>query len=113
MSASITSLPGAMPSRSVPGTPGAGLVGGGLGGFSQFRKPGPGGPGMGGVAGGQALEGLSTAQRGFSNPDLAKAFQKNVPGPGFGSIAPGQGRVSTVETHHVSETIKLTCYGLG
>lgn len=95
MSASITSLPGAMPSRSVPGTPGAGLQGG-LGGFSTFRKAGPGGgqfPGQNaGVAGGQALEGLSAAQRGFSNPDLAKAFQKNN-GPGFGSIAPGGGRM--------------------
>ena len=90
MSASIASLP-PMPSRSVPGTPGAPLnSAGNLGGLSSFRKNGP--P-TAGIAGGQALEGLSASQRGFSNPDLAKAFQKV--GPGFGSIAAGP-RVSRV-----------------
>jgi hypothetical protein len=84
MSASIASLP-PMPSRSVPGTPGAPLNPGNLGGLSSFRKNGP--P-TAGIAGGQALEGLSASQRGFSNPDLAKAFQKVGPA-GFGPLAGG------------------------
>jgi hypothetical protein len=88
---SIASLP-AMPSRSVPGTPGAPLTAGaasnasGLSGFSGLRRSagpapvaGAGGPVPAGIAGGQPLEGLTPAQRGFSNPDLAKAFNK---GPG-------------------------------
>jgi hypothetical protein len=86
MSASIASLP-AMPSRSVPGTPGAPLNSSGLAQFSNYRKNGPAGPGASGIAGGQALEGLSASQRGFSNPDLAKAFSKV--GSGFGSISSG------------------------
>lgn len=98
MSASIASLP-PMPSRSVPGTPGAPLnSAGSLGGLSTFRKNGP--P-TAGIAGGQALEGLSASQRGFSNPDLAKAFQKV--GPGFGGMAAGP-RVSRFCTGYTSRS---------
>ncbi|KAJ9115516.1 hypothetical protein QFC22_005275 [Naganishia vaughanmartiniae] len=94
---SIASLP-AMPSRSVPGTPGAPLTAGpgapstasGLSGFSGFRRSagpapvaGAGGPVQAGIAGGQPLEGLTPAQRGFSNPDLAKAFNKGPAAGGF------------------------------
>lgn len=86
MATSISSLP-PMPTRSATGTPGAPMTGSGLGAFSNYRKNGPGGPVPAGIAGGQALEGLSASQRGFSNPDLAKAFQKV--GTGFGSIASG------------------------
>jgi hypothetical protein len=83
-----------MPSRSVPGTPGAALnSAGALGGLSSFKRNGGGPPTTAGIAGGQALEGLTASQRGFSNPDLAKAFQKV--GSGFGSIASGP-RVSSM-----------------
>lgn len=89
MSASITSLP-TMPSRSVPGTPGAPLSASGLGGLSNYRKangPSAAAGSPAGLAGGPALEGLAASQRGYSNPDLAKAFQKV--GTGFGPIPSG------------------------
>lgn len=61
MADSIASLP-AMPSKSVPGTPfGFGGAGGGGAGVGKRVDSG---------------EGLSHAQRGFSNPDLARAFGK-------------------------------------
>ena len=66
MADSIASLP-AMPSKSVPGTP-FGLTGG-MGGVIRSGTS----PNIG--------EGLSQAQRGFSNPDLARAFGKT--GGGF------------------------------
>jgi hypothetical protein len=90
MADSIASLP-AMPSRSVPGTPGAPLSasaagGNAVSGFSSLRRSGgvtPASAAMpqpaGGIAGGQPLEGLTPAQRGYSNPDLAKAFHKGGP----------------------------------
>ena len=61
MADSIASLP-AMPSKSVPGTPfGFGGAGGGGAGVGKRVDSG---------------EGLSHGQRGFSNPDLARAFGK-------------------------------------
>jgi hypothetical protein len=100
MADSIASLP-AMPSRSVPGTPGAplsasatGAAGNGVG-FSSLRRsaggiaaPASGSQQQTGIAGGQPLEGLTPAQRGFSNPDLSKAFLKGGPP---GTAPPTQG----------------------
>ncbi|KAJ9097848.1 hypothetical protein QFC19_006638 [Naganishia cerealis] len=119
---SIASLP-AMPSRSVPGTPGAPLTAGsaatasGLSGFSGLRRSagvgpapvaGAGGPVPAGIAGGQPLEGLTPAQRGFSNPDLAKAFSKG-PG-GFNPMAAP--RVSTeVDVREVQKLMCIQPYG--
>lgn len=97
MADSIASLP-AMPSRSTPGTPGsAGPGGPNTGGnnsgskmgFSSLRGPGA----AGGVAGGSALEGLTAAQRGYSNPDLVKAFSKAGP-QGYAGGPMGGPRVS-------------------
>ncbi|KAJ9092402.1 hypothetical protein QFC20_007389 [Naganishia adeliensis] len=100
MADSIASLP-AMPSRSVPGTPGAPLSASAAGGnavtgFSNLRRTGGGTPASAaqmqqqpsGIAGGQPLEGLTAAQRGYSNPDLAKAFHKGGP---VSSAPPTQG----------------------
>ncbi|WVQ85355.1 hypothetical protein IAT38_007520 [Cryptococcus sp. DSM 104549] len=58
MADSIASLP-AMPSKSVPGTPF------GFAGMGGQKRAGP-----------AEAEGLSAAQRGYSNPDLARAFGK-------------------------------------
>jgi len=60
MADSIASLP-AMPSKSVPGTPF------GVGPGMNVRRSG---------TDSLADGGLSQAQRGFSNPDLARAFSK-------------------------------------
>ena len=79
MADSIASLP-AMPSKSVPGTPFG--VNGGIGGV---RRSG---------TSENLLEGLTQAQRGFSNPDLARAFGKA--GGGF-SISES-GRVCSLAT---------------
>ena len=68
MADSIASLP-AMPSKSVPGTPF------GVNGITRRQGTSPG-------------EGLSQAQRGFSNPDLAKAFSRV--GSGFSMSDPPQ-----------------------
>ncbi|GHJ83619.1 hypothetical protein NliqN6_0021 [Naganishia liquefaciens] len=101
MADSIASLP-AMPCRSVPGTPGAplsasatGAAGNGVPGFSSLRRsaggiapPASAAQQQAGVAGGQPLEGLTPAQRGFSNPDLSKAFLKGGPP---GTAPPTQG----------------------
>lgn len=101
MADSIASLP-AMPSRSVPGTPGAplsasatGAAGNGVPGFSSLRRsaggivpPASTSQQQTGIAGGQPLEGLTPAQRGFSNPDLSKAFLKGGPP---GTAPPTQG----------------------
>jgi hypothetical protein len=62
MADSIASLP-AMPSKSVPGTP-FGLSSGGMGGVRRSGTS-PNIP-----------EGLTQANRGYSNPDLARAFSK-------------------------------------
>lgn len=70
---SITSLP-AMPSKSVPGTPF------GLGPSAASGMP----PKRSGASPG--LDGFTQAQRGFSNPDLARAFTSKVGGGNnFGS----------------------------
>jgi len=85
MADSVASLPALpLPSRSVPGTP-AGNLGNasGLSSLTGMRRSG------GGVAGGSALEGLSANQRGYSNPDLAKAFSKA--GSGYGGMAGPEG----------------------
>lgn len=91
MTDSVASLP-AMPSRSVPGTPAGPLAGNaaGLSGMTGMRR-------QGGVAGGSALEGLSATQRGYSNPDLAKAFSKS----GYGGMEGG---------HRVSQTDGVDAY---
>lgn len=67
MADSVSSLP-ALPSKSVPGTP-YGMTSAGL--PAQRRSPNEDG-------------GLTQAQRGYSNPDLAKAFNKL--GGGFASL---------------------------
>lgn len=64
MADSIASLP-AMPSKSVPGTP-FGLSGG----IGGVRRSG---------TSPNVSDGLSQSQRGFSNPDLARAFGKPQP----------------------------------
>ena len=68
MADSVASLP-AIPSKSVPGTP------------FGLSAPGSGAAGVGGIGGVRRSEtspnindGLTQAQRGFSNPDLAKTF---------------------------------------
>lgn len=111
MADSIASLP-AMPSRSVPGTPGAPLSasaagGNAVSGFSNLRRTGGGTPASAaqmqqqpsGIAGGQPLEGLTAAQRGYSNPDLAKAFHKGGP---VSSAPPTQGGFNPMAGPRVS-----------
>jgi hypothetical protein len=77
MGDSIASLP-AMPSKSVPGTPFGVVNGNGNhnngGGMSGLRRSG---------TSPKLNDGLSQAQRGFSNPDLARSFGK---AGGFSSI---------------------------
>lgn len=73
MADSIASLP-ALPSKSVPGTP----FGFGMGGGPRTRTP-------------NAQDGLSQAQRGYSNPDLARSFGK---AGGFSALDNGAPRVS-------------------
>jgi hypothetical protein len=93
MADSVASLPAMpLPSRSVPGTP-AGNLGNasGLSSLTGMRRTG------GGVAGGSALEGLSANQRGYSNPDLAKAFSKGSSGYGaMGTEGPRVGPLRTI-----------------
>jgi len=72
MADSIASLP-ALPSKSVPGTP----FGFGMGGGPRTRTP-------------NAQDGLSQAQRGYSNPDLARSFGK---AGGFSALDNGAPRV--------------------
>jgi len=72
MADSIASLP-ALPSKSVPGTP----FGFGMGGGPRTRTP-------------NAQDGLSQAQRGYSNPDLARSFGKSG---GFSALDNGAPRV--------------------
>jgi hypothetical protein len=83
---SVASLPAMpLPSRSVPGTPAGPLTGNasGLASLTGMRRSGA----AAGVAGGNALEGLTANQRGYSNPDLAKAFAKGA--SGYGAMADG------------------------
>ncbi len=91
-----------LPSRSVPGTPAGPLTGNasGLASLTGMRRPGA----AAGVAGGNALEGLTANQRGYSNPDLAKAFAKGT--SGYSAMAEGP-RVS-VRSHLERGIITLT-----
>lgn len=82
MADSIASLP-ALPSKSVPGTPfGFGGMGGG---GARTRTP-------------NAQDSLSQAQRGYSNPDLARTFGKSG---GFSALDNGAPRVSHLVTAHL------------
>lgn len=77
MADSIASLP-ALPSKSVPGTP---FGFGGMGGGPRTRTP-------------NAQDGLNQAQRGYSNPDLARSFGKSG---GFSQLDNGAPRVCVLQ----------------
>ena len=91
MADSIASLP-AIPSKSVPGTP-FGFGGGMNGARRSGMSP-------------NIAEGLTHAQRGFSNPDLARTFGQV--GGGFSMTEP-----SRVGSLHISEVTTDECKAYG